>query len=245
MWLAQSLAKPDPAYEHVVEQLKFREFGPEPVEQWPLLHDDLYICRLDDLAHASSLRDAYEVGFRGRKLPKLTTKEKSVPEEDDELVFENTDYSDKVTYIKCDICGLGISNSGMDTSRTISFYFCMRCKRNGNRYELCDQCYEVEVAQGDGKHLSHEPHPHYLRCLHGSLVRQSLSSVAKEGVPDIRRVFCDYCGQLAGHCDADDDIWTCPVCPKEHGVRFELCATCARDLGTSELGGDMLRLTVM
>lgn len=253
MWLANSLAKPDVAYEHIVEQVKFREFGPGPVEQWPLLHDDLYVCRIKDIALARTLRDAYEVGFRARKLSRPTSIEEMEDDEDftprmhEHSPQRSPDGLEKVTRISCDVCGEEIDVSGMDASRSNPFYYCKRCKKHGARFELCEGCLEVEMAQGDGKHLDHEIHPHFLRCQHSGLEHRRLSSLIAEDLPEIRRVFCDYCGELAGHCDTDDEVFTCPTCPKEHGVRFELCVPCVQELNRRQeplnFGWDTVRWT--
>merc|ERR1719408_551297 len=54
-----------------------------------------------------------------------------------------------------------------------AFYFCRRCKRSGNRFELCAACHAIEVVQCEGKHYGKELHPHFLRCQHRSLVRKA------------------------------------------------------------------------
>jgi len=235
MWLASSLAKPDPAYEHIVADSEFRDFGPGPVAQWPMLHDELYICRLSDMTHAVKLRDAYEVGFRGRKREMSTASTiKLLKEEGKPLdMHKNVGYGplEKISTVSCDSCGEVLSGlEGDDRFLPGSFYYCKRCKRNGNRYELCAHCHAVECSQGVGKHLRADPHPHFLQCRHADVEQKRLLSGIDTAVPDIRRVFCDYCGQLAGHCDTDDEIWTCPRCPGTNGVRFELCGPCRQDL---------------
>lgn len=237
LWLSKNLAKPDSAYQHVVAENDIREFGPGPAMQWPLMHDDLYVCRIADMGYAENLRDAYEVGFRGRKREFTTANLVHLVKQNDAklttIMKKSTCCGEagKITHITCDCCGEPLAGMNDDGFFPGPFYFCKRCKRNGNRYELCPACYQVECAQGGHKHLHRDPHPHFLHCDHDCLVRQRLLSEAGAGiVPEVRRVFCDYCGQLAGHCDADDEVWVCPKCPEERGVRFELCASCYQDL---------------
>lgn len=234
VWLAHRLPKPDPAYQHIISEAEGCDFGTGPVASWPLLHDELYVCRLSDMKYAYNLRDAYEVGLRGRKREQSTASFLKLLMEEGQPHAEpkkDTGWgpSTRITTITCDACGetlAGLNEFGFFPG---SFYYCERCKKHGNRYELCASCHAVECAQGVGKHLRADPHPHFLGCSHNQLTSQRL--LAGKEVPDVRRVFCDYCGQLAGHCDADDEVWTCPRCPEEHGVRFELCAPCHQDLG--------------
>lgn len=123
-----------------------------------------------------------------------------------------------------------------------AFYFCRRCKRSGNRYELCAACHAIEVIQSEGKHYGKELHPHFLRCQHRSLVRRRLVNDALPGMVHIRRVMCDYCGNLAGSYDSDSEIWVCPQCPEKHGMRFEMCMGCYNTLMTVSHGVGRLRL---
>lgn len=121
-----------------------------------------------------------------------------------------------------------------------AFYFCRRCKRSGNRFELCAACHAIEVVQCEGKHYGKELHPHFLRCQHRSLIRRKFVNDAVAGMAHIRRVMCDYCGHLAGSYDSDSEIWICQQCPELHGLRFEICTTCYSTLMTVSQGVNML-----
>jgi len=253
MWLASKMAKPDPAYLQVVEEHTICAHGPGPVEQWPLLHDDLYVCRLGDMIRAETLRDAYEVGCHARKREQTTlqlikqlkadiipTGHKNVgfgPEKDKNYMGEKK----RISLVSCDACGEELAGHDDCGITPGTFYYCRVCKGHGNRYELCETCHAVECAQGVGKHMGSEPHPHFMKCQHNSIVRQKLlhyqppstptsPETVEKDISDFRRVFCDYCGQLAGNCDEKDDIFLCPKCPGDRGVRFELCLPCKQDL---------------
>merc|ERR1711881_301851 len=69
-----------------------------------------------------------------------------------------------------------------------AFYFCRRCKRGSNRFELCAACHAVEVVQAEGKRYGKELHPHFLRCPHKSLVRRRFVNDAVPGMAHIRRI---------------------------------------------------------
>lgn len=69
-WLAAGMAKPDAAYQHLIDEP--RAVGPGAPERWPLHHNEMYICRLSDMMLAWRLREAYEVGFRGFKSARPT-----------------------------------------------------------------------------------------------------------------------------------------------------------------------------
>jgi hypothetical protein len=122
-----------------------------------------------------------------------------------------------------------------------AFYFCRRCKRSSNRFELCAACHAIEVVQCEGKHHGKELHPHFLRCQHRSLVPRRFVNDSVPGMPHIRRVMCDYCGHLAGSYDNDNEIWVCQQCPELHGLRFELCTPCYTTLNTVSQGIDRLK----
>lgn len=204
-----------------------------------MLHDDLYVCRLGDMIIANNVRDAYEVGCRGRKREQTTAQLiKQLKQGKVATGQKNVGYGSKqkISLITCDACGSELARHADCGITPCTFYYCGRCKQHGNRYELCEACHTMECTQGLGKHTNREPHPHFMKCQHSSIVRQRLlhypptsSTSIEKDVPDIRRVFCDYCGQLAGNCDEDDDIFICPRCPDDSGVRFELCLTCCQD----------------
>lgn len=252
-WLAEGTPRPDEAYEHLVDQPQF--CGPGPSERWPLNHEDTYICRLGDMALAWRVRDAYEVGFRGRKREKVTEMHITCEKGVGQLPKRVT----RIDEVFCDMCGIDLAgpNSQQQANMinnlqeasgstapggppsniappraTGAFYYCRRCKKNGNRYELCAACHAIEVLQGEGKHTGAELHPHFLRCEHASLVHRRFINDANLGMPHIRRIFCDHCGHLAGSYDTDHEVYVCPRCPEEHGLRFEICSTCAHHLAT-------------
>jgi len=269
--LTESQPRPDEAYEHLIDEP--RTCGPGISERWPLNHEEGYICRLSDLVMAWRVRDAYEVGFRGRKREKVTEMHVNCDNGAPLLVKRVA----RIDEVYCDMCGVDLAAPSslqqasmvnsvqetmgpgttstafavpaepMQTFSTVppramgAFYYCRKCKKNGNRYELCAACHAVEVLQGEGKHAGHELHPHFLRCEHQSLVRRRFVNDANMGMPHIRRIFCDHCGHLAGSYDTDSEVFVCQRCPEEHGLRFELCAPCAQTL--ANYGWGVRRLT--
>lgn len=217
-WLAPSAVWPDPAYEHLFDSP--RQCGPGPIAQWPLLHEDTYVCRLSDMGMASRIRDAYEVGFRGCKRERVTLMHVRCTSGAPPLRKEVTA---SIEHVHCDMCGITLC----DDKIANPFYVCKRCKKHGNRYELCIACHATEALQGQDKYAGKELHPHYSGCTHDGLVRYSCLRAATPGRPHIRRLFCDHCGCTAAGSDIDGDVFVCPRCPEEYGVRFELCAPCA------------------
>eukprot|EP00747_Dinoflagellata_sp_TGD_P183234 gnl/TRDRNA2_/TRDRNA2_37974_c0_seq1.p1 gnl/TRDRNA2_/TRDRNA2_37974_c0~~gnl/TRDRNA2_/TRDRNA2_37974_c0_seq1.p1 ORF type:complete len:583 (-),score=65.82 gnl/TRDRNA2_/TRDRNA2_37974_c0_seq1:21-1733(-) len=209
----------DPCYQHIVKAA--RSCGPGAHADWPLLHEDRYVCRLRNFLPARCISDAYETGFQGRKR-KVSLKE--------ELSRKHTGrfrkVDEEIEKITCDICGVTVATS----DQAGFFYYCGGCKVKGNRYEVCPGCHANEILQGEGKHVGLEVHPHFLRCSHGGVVKQKNLRVAYPSEPYIWRVFCDLCGQAAARREDDTSFWSCTKCPNEHGVRFELCEPCASDL---------------
>jgi len=272
-WLGAGMSKPDTAYQHLIDEP--RATGPGAPENWPLHHDDMYICRLSDMMLAWRLREAYEVGFRGFKHERPTQMHLTCAKGAPPLIKKVT----RVDDVYCDLCGNDVmvekdaesDDKIMDELEALlrtgviqekakkkekakkelldgelkesagAFYFCRRCKRGSQRFELCAACHAVEVVQSEGKHYGKELHPHFLRCQHRSLVRRKFVSDAVPGMAHIRRVMCDYCGHLAAKCDTEAEIWVCQQCPELHGLRFELCTSCYTTLNTVSAGIERLK----
>lgn len=241
-WMAAGVPRPDRAYEHLFEH-SAPQHGPGHPARWPLGHEEEYVCRLSDLVLCSRIREAYEVGFRGRKreLPAAQM-----------LLCEPGAVSSKVTTplrkVTCDTCGLALAD--IDTPGLCYFYYCRRCKKGGNRFELCPPCHALEVLQAEGKHCGQSLHPHFSRCRHASLIRRNQFSSAYPDSPHIRRALCDCCGQQlvvsplppneSGEKELALQIYYCPTCRDDLGVRFELCERCARSLMDKGRGLQML-----
>lgn len=252
-WLAAGAPRPDRAYEHLLED-EIPTYGPGPPALWPLGHEEEYICRLGDMVLCSRLREAYEVGYRGKKRDPPTDIEKLLGGVGDAMRIRRVA---KVETISCDNCGLHLADA--EKPGVAFFYYCKRCKRNGRRFELCLNCHALEVLQAEGKYSSRGVHPHYLRCEHRNLVKRQNLEAAYPNSPHLRRVFCDLCGhtivgrgasekrsdqtdpqasrkgsQAAAKASAhrgktyitSNEFFTCLRCPEESGLRFELCEQC-------------------
>merc|ERR1712190_288017 len=100
---------------------------------------------------------------------------------------------ERIEEVFCDICGVSLADADIPGP----FYYCRRCKRNGNRFEVCSACHAVEVLQAESKHVGKEVHPHFSACQHSSLVRCTDMQAAYPGFPHLRRVLCDRCGHVA------------------------------------------------
>eukprot|EP00930_Biecheleria_cincta_P100636 TRINITY_DN92249_c0_g1_i1.p1 TRINITY_DN92249_c0_g1~~TRINITY_DN92249_c0_g1_i1.p1 ORF type:complete len:602 (-),score=84.21 TRINITY_DN92249_c0_g1_i1:93-1898(-) len=254
-WLAAGAPRPDRAYEHLLET-ETPTYGPGPPALWPLGHEEEYLCRLGDFSLCSRLREAYEVGFRGKKRDPPTDIEKLLGGVGDAMRIRRVA---KVETINCDNCGIHLSDAEKPGQGKF-FYYCRRCKRNGRRFELCLNCHALEVLQAEGKYSSRGVHPHFLRCEHRSLVRKQNLEAAYPNSPHLRRVFCDLCGhtivgrgaadkrtdqldtgasrkssQAAANATANprgkayitsNEFFICHRCPEETGLRFELCEQC-------------------
>lgn len=101
-WLGTETPRPDPAYQHLIDDPRI--VGPGPPDRWPLLHDEMYLCRLSDMHLAWRTREAYEVGFRGKKFERTTqmhlTCAKGAPPLKKAVA--------KLDEIYCDLCGSDI-----------------------------------------------------------------------------------------------------------------------------------------
>ncbi|CAE8625622.1 unnamed protein product [Polarella glacialis] len=247
-WLAADSPKPDVAYEHLLEDEE-ASYGAGPPSLWPLGHEAEYVCRLGDLVLCSRLREAYEVGFRGKKRDKPSATELLLGGTGDALRVRRTA---KVETISCDICGFHLADA--DKPGGCFFYYCKRCKRSGRRFELCMACHGLEILQGEGKYSGRGLHPHFLRCQHRTLIRRQNLENAYPSSPHLHRVFCDLCGHTVVGRGANDaatramsavgasgdgsskylslpnEFYICPRCPDERGLRFELCEHCATTL---------------
>lgn len=221
-----------------------RPRGPGPAVRWPLHHSGRFVCRLADLVRTERLRDAYEVGFCGRKPMKPAVAAHvsggvgSVQRHSISGPYRVEDVPllarlRRPAGVGCDSCGESLALPGTrDSLGTASwFYFCARCKKHGQRFELCAACRSAEVLQAESKHFG-EVHPHFLHCRPDDLAKYKCIEDAYADRKHIRRAYCDSCGHLAA-CLADGaPLFLCRRCPDRHGVRFELCMACARDSGT-------------
>jgi hypothetical protein len=218
---------PDRCYEHLLDQVNAIEKPPGPgaTSRWPLDHSADYVCHMSDLRLCRKVREAYENGFQGRKRER--------PDHMHILMYKNAPPR-RASVIRtdqpvwCDICGEDVAKTDVPGI----FWFCRVCKRNGNRFEICVSCHAIEVLQGEGKHAGEGRHPHFLSCEHRQVVEWTDLREAYPAAPQLRRLFCDYCGDLIRFRAEDFSgkaatIYVCPRCPKEHGLRFELCKRCA------------------
>jgi len=227
--------------------------GPGLPTQWPLMHSEDYTCRIGDMVLAGRIQEAYEKGYRGskRRHP-IALRVSSVKLAENDVAWDqraSVQISDRVVEepvvtVSCDICGMHLIGPSAGPSLGI-FYYCKECKRNGKRFEMCPGCHACEVLQAEGKHcIQAELHPHYSHCTHHGLVRRKGLHAAHPQAPHLRRAFCDYCGQVAAVREAkegDHELYVCPTCPEENGLRFEMCARCAKDLLTRGWGVQRLR----
>eukprot|EP00929_Paragymnodinium_shiwhaense_P015437 TRINITY_DN123520_c0_g1_i1.p1 TRINITY_DN123520_c0_g1~~TRINITY_DN123520_c0_g1_i1.p1 ORF type:complete len:750 (-),score=142.07 TRINITY_DN123520_c0_g1_i1:70-2319(-) len=247
--LGKEIPWPDACYEKHVWNPK--PHGPGPAVRWPLDHgDSRWICRITDLVMATRIREAYEYGFRGRKLERETIIERCVKrgrkerfrilslpgqelEREDEIIeAPSRKRWGRIDDVPCDICGLDLA----DPDNTGPFYFCLRCKKGGHRFEICSACHALEVLQSEGKWIDLTMHPHFTYCQHGELETFGSLAEAYPYSPHLYRACCDYCGQAIFVKGAgQDNIHVCRKCPEERGYRFELCTPCAQLLGEKGL----------
>mmetsp|Transcript_114866 Transcript_114866/g.245234 ORF Transcript_114866/g.245234 Transcript_114866/m.245234 type:complete len:579 (+) Transcript_114866:55-1791(+) len=246
--LASVEPQPDMCYEHLLRATS-APCGPGPPVRWPLGHDNGYVCRFSDMVLVSKISAAYEVGFRGWKRDKPSEVQVLFPEQVCTPRLQNVVQAVEAT---CDTCGKFITDQ--DASSPVYFWYCRRCKKNGRRHELCPACHASEVLNGEGKHQGSQPHPHFQRCEHRSLVKYTDLRAAYPGRPHLKRAFCDFCGllfmgqgdgprakgmqtvaptgtaQLPGNSrplPAKLEIYVCLRCFEDTDTRFELCAGCA------------------
>lgn len=200
-------------------------YGPGMAKRVRMDHQEHYGCVPADMHLALKVSDAYEVGFRGNKRDPPTAINIA------NYLAPPFRYSKPASVddapIQCDLCGTEGYN---DTTTLLPFFYCRKCKRNGNRYELCLPCFAVEILQLQGKHCDRDPHPHFLSCQHHSLVEMKDLRMAYPLYPCVRRIHCDHCGCLLHFRDKECTFYLCPQCPEIHGMRFELCEGCALDL---------------
>ncbi|CAE7796104.1 ICME [Symbiodinium microadriaticum] len=262
-WQFPSNVHPDRFYESLLDEEK-PKYGAGAPAHWPLGHEMEYECRLDDMVLCSKVRDAYEVGFRGKKRDKPTATEQLLGGTGDSMRIRRIA---KVEQVSCDNCGMNLADADKPDGRF--FYYCRRCKRSGRRFELCIQCHVLEILQGEGKYSGDGFHPHYLKCQHRMLIRRQSLENAYPSSPHLHRVLCDLCGVVVvGRGTSDNardkdqgslkkaqelkqdpgkkayimsnEFYACPSCPEQTGLRFELCVPCATKL--TERGRGMLRL---
>lgn len=262
-WQFPSNVHPDRFYESLLDEEK-PKYGAGATAHWPLGHEMEYECRLDDMVLCSKVRDAYEVGFRGKKRDKPTATEQLLGGTGDSMRIRRIA---KVEQVSCDNCGMNLADADKPDGRF--FYYCRRCKRSGRRFELCIQCHVLEILQGEGKYSGDGFHPHYLKCQHRMLIRRQSLENAYPSSPHLHRVLCDLCGVVVvGRGTSDNardkdqgslkkaqelkqdpgkkayimsnEFYACPSCPEQTGLRFELCVPCATKL--TERGRGMLRL---
>eukprot|EP00928_Gymnodinium_smaydae_P009121 TRINITY_DN13374_c0_g1_i1.p1 TRINITY_DN13374_c0_g1~~TRINITY_DN13374_c0_g1_i1.p1 ORF type:complete len:586 (+),score=102.38 TRINITY_DN13374_c0_g1_i1:232-1989(+) len=225
--------RPDQCYMHTLRPMGLEDdrasCGPGPTWKWNMDHFDGDPCCMTDMKLARAVRDCYEVGFHGHKKTRPgqlhILLNKGAPIRPALVVLTETEP------IWCDLCGEDVAS----VQKPGLFWYCRKCKRNGNRYDLCVACHAVEMLQGEGKHAGSGPHPHFLRCDHSKLVRYQDLRVAYPTAPQLRRIYCDHCGcvvRFRGEefCGQADVIFVCPTCPTAHGLRFEICEKCAYHL---------------
>jgi len=239
----------DPCYEHLLDGAASSSWKTRPAWQWPLGHEAGYACHLDDLILVTSLRAAFDVGFRGRKRQAPTALDLQFPE-----CARSPRPTSSITaeVASCDRCGLLLASTHSDELQEHSpelryFYFCRSCKRNGRRYELCLACHASDVLHAEGKHTKKASHPHYVRCSNVDLVKYRDIRAAYPRLLHLECTMCDHCGSRVGAPGSShtsmDDMYVCPHCPEVYGLRFELCARCAKCL--LERGSSIRRLRAL
>jgi len=244
----QAAAHPcvDLCYEHLLDGS--RAWITQPAWQWPLGHDTSYACHLDDLILVTSLRAAFDVGFRGDKRQAPTALDLQFPE----CARSRPTLTITAEVASCDRCGVLLASTHSDELQENSpdltcFYFCRSCKRNGRRYELCLACHAIDVLHVEGKHTKNASHPHYVRCCNADLVRYRDIRAAYPQLLHLECTMCDHCGGRVGAPSSShtsrDDLYVCPHCPEVYGLRFELCARCAKLL--LERGSSIRRLRAL
>jgi len=245
----------DPCYEHLLDGTA--PWKTRPAGQWPLGHEANYECHLDDLILVTSLRAAFDVGFRGEKRQAPTALSLQFPEC---ARTPRPKFTGTAEVASCDRCGVLLASIHSDESQErhsdelqehssdlTYFYFCRSCKRNGRRYELCLACHAIDVLHAEGKHTKNTSHPHYVRCRNVDLVKYRDIRVAYPMLLHLDYSMCDHCGGPVGapgisHTNRND-LYVCPHCPELYGLRFELCAQCAKLL--LERGSSIKRLRAL
>ncbi|CAJ1401864.1 unnamed protein product [Effrenium voratum] len=271
-WLSILGANPDVFYKHLFD-VETPKYGAGRPSSWPLGHEMEYECRLGDMILCSKVREAYEVGFRGKKRDKPTAMEQLLGGTGDAVRVRRIA---KVEQVSCDNCGLHLADADKPGGRF--FYYCRQCKRSGRRFELCVACHVLEILQGEGKYSGNSFHPHYLKCQHRSTLirRQSLENAYLDS-PHLHRVLCDMCGGVVVGRGASDqcakdggsgglpsknrkgqelndphkkfyilasEFYACAHCPEQTGLRFELCVPCHNRISESGRGIQQLETTL-
>ena len=266
-WLGS--VEPDLYYKQLLDEEKLNTYGPGTSYSWLLGHEMEYECRLVDMILCSKVREAYEVGFRGKKRDKPTDMEKLLGGTGDATRVRRIA---KVEQVSCDNCGLHLADADKPGGRF--FYYCRQCKRSGRRFELCVACHVLEILQGEGKYSGTGFHPHYLKCKHRSLIRRQSLEHAYPSSPHLHRVLCDLCGCVVVGRGASDhsskpeegrskkksqeikgtlnqktyivsnEFYQCPTCPEVTGLRFELCVPCQKNISESGHGIQRLESTL-
>lgn len=261
--------EPDMYYKQLLDEEKLNLYGAGSPHLWPLGHEMEYECRFGDMILCSKVREAYEVGFRGKKRDKPTDMEKLLGGTGDAARVRRIA---KVEQVSCDNCGLHLADADKPGGRF--FYYCRQCKRSGRRFELCVACHVLEILQGEGKHSGVGFHPHYLKCKHRSLIRRQSLENAYPSSPHLHRVLCDLCGSVVVGRGASDknskqeegrsnkkgqelkgnphqktyivsnEFYACPTCPEVTGLRFELCVPCQKNISESGHGIQRLESTL-
>eukprot|EP00929_Paragymnodinium_shiwhaense_P040316 TRINITY_DN21064_c0_g1_i1.p1 TRINITY_DN21064_c0_g1~~TRINITY_DN21064_c0_g1_i1.p1 ORF type:complete len:688 (+),score=153.26 TRINITY_DN21064_c0_g1_i1:96-2159(+) len=232
---------PDQCYSKLILALEHDEteklwYGPGLAKRWSMDHQEDYDCVASDMILVLKVSEAYEVSYRGWKKEKPTAIE--IANYLNPPVRHTKVSTVDEAAISCDMCGTDIC---LDfNSPPFPFFYCRKCKRNGHRHELCLPCFAVEILQGQGKHMDRGPHPHYLNCTHHSLVEMPDLRMAYPSCLTVRRIHCDHCGKLMNFKSKECNFYLCPQCPEVHGLRFELCETCALDM--RDRGHSMRRL---
>mmetsp|Transcript_123021 Transcript_123021/g.244850 ORF Transcript_123021/g.244850 Transcript_123021/m.244850 type:complete len:569 (+) Transcript_123021:68-1774(+) len=232
----------DPCYEHLLDGS--RPWNTRPTGQWPLGHEASYACHLDDLILVTSLRAAFDVGFRGEKRQAPTALDLQFPE----CVSSPRQRSTTTVEVaSCDRCGNQLASTHSDELQEhipnlTYFYFCRSCKRNGRRFELCLACHAIDVLHAEGKYAKNASHPHYLRCCNVDLVKYRDIRAAYPLLLHLESTMCDHCGGRVG-APRSSGLYVCPHCPEVYGLRFELCVRCAKLL--LERGSSIKRLRAL
>ena len=197
------------------------EFDPMEMK---LNHEPDYPCHGRDFMRAETIQEAYEASFQGSKrvgvvshgVDAIKTGAKSVPK--------------SINKLTCDYCYREIIKLGDRKP----FFFCVKCRGKGNRFEACTRCYEEIMSGKSQRQLKPDEHPdHFRECLHEDL--QLCRSIA-EAYPraKLKKLQCDLC-QLTIIKKEQTGIPfnKCVTCEKK-GRRFELCVTCDEKVKTTK-----------
>lgn len=197
------------------------EFDPMEMK---LNHEPDYECRGRDFMRAETIAEAYEASFSGSKrvgvvshgVDAIKTAAKSVPK--------------SINKLTCDYCNREILKLGDRKP----FFFCVKCRGRGNRFEACTRCFEEQMSGKGQRQLKPEELPdHFRECLHEDL--QCCRSIA-EAYPTGKLKFlaCDLCQlKIIKKEQTGIPFQKCVTCEKK-GRRFELCMTCDEKVRTTK-----------